>query len=314
MLRTRILNDASPARVSQKDLIALSAPAKVIPLDAVNIKSLQAGSYISLFKGRGMEFDESRPYQPGDDPRNIDWRVTARSNQPYTKLYREERERPVYVVTDLRNNMHFATRGRFKSVTASYVASCLAWASHHRGDRLGGIIFGDNSCTEIRPKMGRRAVLRYLHSIAEHPDWDLSHALEQSNQYETFLRAISALRRVVRPGSLVIIISDFLGFREMCYAMLAKLSQHNELLTVSVSDPIEMSPPPPGNYRLVCGDQERSIETYSTKARNEYSEKFNQRHEELSSFFRRYGIHNISISTDQDPIDATINSLGKRVN
>jgi hypothetical protein len=75
-----------------------------------------------------------------------------------------------------------------------------------------------------------------------------------------------------------------------------------------------MSPPPPGNYRLVCGDQERSIETYSTQARNEYSEKFNQRQEELSSFFRRYGIHNISISTDQDPIDATINSLGKRVN
>ena len=118
MVRTEILSNSSPIRVSQKDLIALSTTAKVIPLDAVNIRSLQAGSYISPFKGRGMEFDESRPYQPGDDPRNIDWRVTARSNQAYTKLYREERERPVYVITDLRDNMHFATRGRFKSVTA----------------------------------------------------------------------------------------------------------------------------------------------------------------------------------------------------
>ena len=314
MVRTEILSNSSPIKVSQKDLIALSTTAKVIPLDAVNIRSLQAGSYISPFKGRGMEFDESRPYQPGDDPRNIDWRVTARSNQAYTKLYREERERPVYVITDLRDNMHFATRGRFKSVTASYLASCLAWAAHHRGDRLGGIIFGNNVCTEIRPKMGRRAVLRYLHSIAEHPDWNPSHAMEHPNQYESFLKAITALRRVVRPGSLVIIISDFLGFRQMCNAMLAKLSQHNELLTISVNDPIEMNPPPPGTYRLVCGDHERSIETYSRQARDEYAAEFNQRKRELSSFFRRYGIHNISITTDQDPIDAIINSLGRHVN
>ena len=114
MSQIEVKSMPSPVRVTQRDLIMLSNTAKVIPLDALRIKSLQAGSYVSQFKGRGMEFDESRPYQPGDDPRNIDWRVTARSTEAYTKLYREERERPVYVVTDFRSNMHFATRGRFK--------------------------------------------------------------------------------------------------------------------------------------------------------------------------------------------------------
>ena len=107
MSQLKVKPISSPVSVTQKDLIKLSRAAKLIPLDARNIKSLQAGPYVSKFKGRGMEFDESRPYQPGDDPRNIDWRVTARSTQAYTKLYREERERPVYVLTDLRSNMHF---------------------------------------------------------------------------------------------------------------------------------------------------------------------------------------------------------------
>ena len=119
---------ASPVKVDQKELISLSGIGKMIQLDPSSIRSLQAGSYVSQYKGRGMEFDESRPYHPGDDPRNIDWRVTARSSQAYTKLFREERERPVYIVTDLRSNMHFATRGSFKSVIASYLAGAISWA------------------------------------------------------------------------------------------------------------------------------------------------------------------------------------------
>ena len=96
--------DASPVSISQAGLIRLAGPARAIALDVLRVKSLQTGAYVSHFKGRGMEFDESRPYQPGDDPRNIDWRVTARSTQAYTKLFREERERPVLVVADLRGN------------------------------------------------------------------------------------------------------------------------------------------------------------------------------------------------------------------
>ena len=114
MRHDKLPEDASPVSVSQAGLIRLSGPARAIALDVMRVNSLQTGAYVSHFKGRGMEFDESRPYQPGDDPRNIDWRVTARSSEAYTKLFREERERPVLIMTDLRSNMHFATRGCFK--------------------------------------------------------------------------------------------------------------------------------------------------------------------------------------------------------
>ncbi|MDH4074155.1 MAG: DUF58 domain-containing protein, partial [Gammaproteobacteria bacterium] len=157
MRHDKLPDDASPVSVSQASLIRLAGPARVLALDVLRVNSLQTGAYVSHFKGRGMEFDESRPYQPGDDPRSIDWRVTARSTEAFTKLYREERERPVLIMTDLRANMHFATRGCFKSVNAARAASLLAWAAHHRGDRLGGIVFGDSRHRELRPRLGRQA-------------------------------------------------------------------------------------------------------------------------------------------------------------
>ena len=158
--------NASPVSVSQAGLIRLSGAARAIALDVLRVRSLQTGAYVSHFRGRGMEFDESRPYQPGDDPRSIDWRVTARSTTAYTKLFREERERPVLIMVDLRSNMHFATRGCFKSVSASRAAALLSWAAHHRGDRLGGLIFGDTMHRELKPRLGRQAALRYLHELA----------------------------------------------------------------------------------------------------------------------------------------------------
>ena len=168
-LLDHIPENASPVSVSQAGLIRLNGPARAIALDVIRVSSLQTGAYVSHFRGRGMEFDESRPYQPGDDPRSIDWRVTARSTTAYTKLFREERERPVLVVVDLRANMHFATQGCFKSVNASRAAALLSWAAHHRGDRLGGLIFGDTTHRELKPKLGRQAALRYVHELVEHP-------------------------------------------------------------------------------------------------------------------------------------------------
>jgi uncharacterized protein (DUF58 family) len=120
-----IPDNASPVSVSQAGLIRLNGPARAIALDVLRVSSLQTGAYVSHFRGRGMEFDESRPYQPGDDPRSIDWRVTARSTTAYTKLFREERERPVLIMLDLRASMHFATQGCFKSVNASRASSSI---------------------------------------------------------------------------------------------------------------------------------------------------------------------------------------------
>jgi len=304
--------DASPVSIRQSDLIRLSGPARALALDVLRVNSLQTGAYVSHFKGRGMEFDESRPYQPGDDPRSIDWRVTARSSEAYTKLFREERERPVLIMTDLRTNMHFATQGCFKSVSGARAAALLAWAAHHRGDRLGGLVFGDTRHRELRPRLGRQAALRYVHELVTHPDWttNLDHGLVDEEPPLT--QAMAMLRRVAHPGSLVIIISDFVGLSRAAPSYLTGIARHNEVLAIFLSDPLERKLPPPGRYRLVSHNEEIAIDTFARGARSDYREAFEERVDVLENFCHRYGIHLMPLSTDDDPVRSLQQALGKR--
>jgi uncharacterized protein (DUF58 family) len=304
--------DASPVSVSQQGLIRLNGAARAIALDVLRVNSLQTGAYVSRFRGRGMEFDESRPYQPGDDPRSIDWRVTARSTTAYTKLFREERERPVLVVVDLRATMHFATQGCFKSVNASRAAALLAWAAHHRGDRLGGLIFGDTVHRELKPRIGRQAALRFLHELAEHRDWGSRERASGDNGEMQLAQAMSALRRVARPGSLVVVLSDFIGLTRAAQSYLASVARHNEVLAVVLNDPFERELPPPGRYRLVSPDDELAIDTVAGAARREYSEAFEKRTFEFERFCQRYGIHVMGMSTTDDPVASLQTALGRR--
>ena len=304
--------DASPVSVSQSGLISLNGPARAIALDVLRVNSLQTGAYVSHFRGRGMEFDESRPYQPGDDPRSIDWRVTARSTTAYTKLFREERERPVLVMVDLRANMHFATRGCFKSVIASRAAALIAFAANHRGDRLGGLIFGDATHRELKPRLGRRAALRFAHALAEHPDWHLQERHADDDGEAALTMAMSALRRVARPGSLVVVLSDFVGFSRSAKSHLSSVARHNEVLAVSISDPFEKHLPPPGRYRLIADDDEMAIDTHSKAARRDYEQAYATRSQDLEYFCQRYGIHHLSMTTEDDPVTVLQTALGRR--
>jgi uncharacterized protein (DUF58 family) len=305
-----IYEGASPVSVSQAGLIRLAGPARAIALNVLRVNSLQTGAYVSRFRGRGMEFDESRPYQPGDDPRSIDWRVTARSTTAYTKLFREERERPVLIAVDLRSNMHFATQGCFKSVNASRAAALLSWAAHHRGDRLGGLIFGDTTHRELKPRLGRRAALRFVHELVEHADW-VQRDSDTRNE-DALTQAMSALRRVSRPGSLVVVISDFAGFSRAAQSYLSSVARHSEVLAVLLSDPLERELPPPGRYRLVSPHDELAIDTYAAPARRDYEHAYEERLEELETFCHRYGVHLMPMSTDDDPVSALQTALGRR--
>ena len=307
-----IPDNASPVSVSQAGLIRLNGPARAIALDVLRVNSLQTGAYVSHFRGRGMEFDESRPYQPGDDPRSIDWRVTARSTTAYTKLFREERERPALVMVDLRASMHFATQGCFKSVNASRAAALLAWSAHHRGDRLGGLIFGDRVHRELKPKLGRQAALRFVHQLAEHPDWNVRERPEGDDGEQQLTQAMSSLRRVARPGSLVVVLSDFQGLSRSAQSYLSSVARHNEVLALFLNDPIERELPPPGRYRLVAGDDEMAIDTYTKAARDDYKKEFEARSHALEAFCHRYGIHLMPLSTTDDPVATLQTALGRR--
>ena len=128
-----------------------------------------AGDHLSRFRGRGMDYRESRAYQPGDDVRSMDWRITARTGVPHVKLYQEERERPVVLFLDLNPGMFFGSRGMLKSVAAARAAALVAWAAAERGDRVGAMLFDGGHC-DLPPRGGRHGVLRLIRELVEHTD------------------------------------------------------------------------------------------------------------------------------------------------
>ena len=169
--------------VSTQHLIQLRHAAQSLPLKTAKVRALQTGQYYSPFRGRGMEFDEVRLYQPGDDVRTLDWRVTARTGKAHTKLFREERERAVYVWVDFRNPMFFATRGVFKSVMAAKIAALLSWSAHHQRDRVGGLLFSDDQHYELRPRGGKSSVLHLSQLLSQMTlrDSDSSNEIESTH-------------------------------------------------------------------------------------------------------------------------------------
>ena len=205
-----------------------------------------SGNYLARSKGRGMEFDEVRHYQNGDDIRAIDWRVTARTGKTHTKLFREEVERPVLIATDLSTSMLFGSRLLFKSVQAAHVASLVAWHAKSRGDRIGGVVFNQTNHTELKPRSRQQGVLHYLHGLVKiHAD-SLHSAGEKTDRNkaaQAFEQNCARLRQLAKPGSLVYLITDAFNLSDEAIRHLANISRHCELVVCMISDPLEQQLP-----------------------------------------------------------------------
>ncbi len=298
-------------QVDQSTLIGLQKAGASLPLRAVKILGRMTGNYLSKFKGRGMEFDEARPYQPGDDARNLDWKVTARTGKPFTKLFREERERAVLLWVDYRAPMRFATRGCFKSVLAARTAALLAWSAIQHGDRLGGLIFSEESHLELRPQRGKQAALHVIRKLAEMSPQPLPDRGDAARQ-EAARHALARLRRVTRPGSLLFLLSDFRSLGASAEAHLVQLARHNDVVLIAIHDPLERRLPPPGRYRLTDGRRTLTIDTGNRLLKQRYSERFQRHQAWLRDLCRRAGIHLLSCDTDQDPYRMLQIGLGRR--
>ncbi|MEI6268861.1 MAG: DUF58 domain-containing protein [Methylococcaceae bacterium] len=280
--------------VSLKTLIDLAKLASGLNLQQAKLRSRQSGGYVSRFKGRGMEFDETRLYQPGDDIRSIDWRVTARTGKTHTKVFREERERPVFISVDNRLTMHFATRGVFKSVLAAKLAGLLAWTAEYHGDRIGGQLFSEQECRELKPQNGRHAVLRFLNALVKPQNpTDKAFTLDQ---------VLARLNQHARPGSLVYIISDFRGINDQAETHLAKLSEHCEVVLIFIYDPLESSLPAKGRYRFTDDEREVVIDTGDQQRLLNYQQRFAERLLRLESLAKKRGLTFIQCSTTEDPL------------
>lgn len=264
-----------------------------------------SGLHLSKMRGRGLDFEEFRPYQAGDDIRLIDWRVTARTNKPFTKVFHEERERPVIVAVDQSHNMYFGSQVAFKSVLAAQAAALFCWLAIDNGDRVGGLVFSDWDSSLVRPKRSRRSALHLLNQVFLY-NQSLQQVKDPENHRQPkegfqagLAHALGQIRRITKPGSTLYIISDFMTLDEKALRYLNQLSQHNNVTCCMIYDVLEESLPIPGIYSITDGSRKGALNTHSNKARNRYRQQFQQRMERLESEFDRLKIQLIKIRTNQ---------------
>ena len=271
-----------------EELLAYQRKASLLNLAPTkSLHGHMAGNYLAKTKGRGMEFDEVRHYQPGDDIRAIDWRVTARTGKTHTKLYREEIERPILLVTDLSHSMLFGSQLLFKSVQAAHIAALIAWHAKSKGDKVGGIVFNDLQHKEIKPRSRQTGVLRYLHALTSiHEDSIQNWQQNKASNTDFFLQNCMRIRQVAKPGSLIYLISDVNHINEESVKQLLLAARHCELVVCHVVDSLEISLPDmphkisvavtdgQQNQQLVLGDTKTAAE-YKNQAKLEQSHRMN---------------------------------------
>jgi uncharacterized protein (DUF58 family) len=229
------------------DLVALRGAAQGLSLHAHRpVLARLQGGHRSAQRGRGLEFEEVRPYATGDDARTIDWRVTARRGKPHTKLFREERERPVWLVADLHSGLYFGSRRQLKSAVLLQAAALLGWVAVQGGDRLGAVICGSQADPLILPPRGREAgVLPVLQTLVQ--------AQPQAPGAPvpgTLSAALATLSPLLQPGSLVLVLSDFNGLTPEGESALAAVSVQSDCRLLWITDPLERNGLPPGPHRV----------------------------------------------------------------
>lgn len=236
--------------------------------------SRQLGRQYSRLRGRGVDFDQVRAYQPGDDIRSIDWRVTARTGKVHTKVFNEERERPVFIVCEQSDRLFFGSQLSFKSVLAARACSLIAWTALAHNDRVGGVIFG-RVCHEVRPQRNRQSLLRLFRLLIE-----ANHALQPAKgpiaepSRELLDQALRHTREVVRPGSIVYIICDHSAIEQLTQNLLTPLATHNDLVLLPVFDPLDAALPTADQLDFVQDGERVSINARDTATRQRYANQF----------------------------------------
>jgi len=265
-----------------------------------------SGLHLSKIRGRGIDFEEFRPYQAGDDIRLIDWRATARTGRAVTKVFREERERPVIIAVDQCSSMFFGSQVAFKSVIAAQAAALFCWLAIDNGDRVGGLVFSDTDASLVRPKRSRRSALHLLNQIFtfnQKLNAKKEHTPDSEPQAADFkpglAHALGQIRRITKPGSTLYVISDFATLDETALQYLNQLSRHNNVVCCMVYDALEESLPTPGVYSITDGSSKGSINTHSSKARSRYKQQFEERVATIGSDLERLKIRLIKLRTNQ---------------
>jgi len=256
-----------------------------------------AGEYHSVFRGRGMEFDEVRPYLPGDEVRTIDWNVTARMGQPYVKRYVEERELTVMLLVDASGSGDFGSEGKFKRELAAEIASVLSFSATTNKDKVGLMIFTDKVELYIPPRKGRHHVLRLIRELL---------AFEPESDGTDIKLALDTINQILKRRSIIFLVSDFLDEPERYKKELHMTNRRHDVIAVDLHDPLETNI---ANVGLLALEDAESgeliwVDTADPAWRQSFAEQTARFRETKNKVLASAGVDQVRINTDQDYVKA----------
>jgi uncharacterized protein (DUF58 family) len=266
-------------------------------------RHLFSGEYHSAFKGRGMSFSEVRNYQVGDDVRNIDWNVTARTGEPHVKIFEEERELTVMLMADVSQSSFFGTTEQFKQALLTEICAVLAFSATQNNDKVGAILFSDQIEVFIPPKKGRQHILRIIRELIDieprHAGTDIGQALQFFNN-------------VVKKRSICFLISDFQAPDYETPLRIA--ARKHDLIGIHLYDPREANLPKAGLLRAFDAETGQAgwIDTSSDRVRRQFAEAFQAKAERFLTTFRRSGADTLSLPAGDNYVNALLQFFKKR--
>jgi uncharacterized protein (DUF58 family) len=288
-----------------RGLVALRARAARIDARGWRAREPRTGQHPSALRGRGMDYAESRPYQPGDDARNIDWRRTARSGKWHTKLFEEDRDRVFAVVLDTHLDMRFGTRVRYKSVAATRAAALATWAVVRAGERAGALAFGALRA-EVSPRGGARGALRVLTALAQ---WSAEG--DADNGGEPLSTGLARARRSVPPGGRLLLLSDGWCVDPDAGRALAELARRRDVRALIVTDALERTAPRPGAYVFETASGRVAADLHGARSRAAFADALGRGAARLAEVATHAGVRVEVLDAGAEP-DAALARLWRR--
>ena len=296
------------------DLLELRHQASTIGIASHHpVNSILCGLYRSVFRGQGMDFEEVREYQYGDEIRNMDWGVTARTGQAHLKVFREERERTVLLCVDVAPAMQFGTRGTFKSIQAARCTALLGWAANANQDRVGALLYGhpQDQIDYFTPSRIRRSLWRVLRALTRDPSREAGTA---GSSGDPLLEALERANRSAPTGALIFVIGDFNREVQVLETALGRLRQRHELVLIPIDDPADRDVPAVGRVIFSAPDGSRvELDTDDEAGRRRFREGWDQQRHKLRAMVRSLGIDMIPVSTANDVHQSLVDGLRVRV-
>ncbi|MNK87784.1 hypothetical protein D3C87_1077270 [compost metagenome] len=298
--------------VSLAQLMALEFPSRGLSFAARQPQgSILAGNHASRLRGRGLNFDELRRYQPGDDLRHLDWRASLRTGKPVLRTFTEERDRPALILVDQRMSMFFGSQQSFKSVVAAELGVLAAWMVFNAGDRVGGLVFNDSRIDSIAPLRSRKRVEALCSRIAaqnqalnaSNPD------AEDADQLDKVLQRCLAL---AGHDHLICIVSDFAGAGERTLQLMRQLAAHNDVIAMQVYDPIAMNLPTDGRLLVTQGELQVELAVGRRQVHQPLGDYLTGRLKDVATLLRRSRVPLMMFSTAQESLTQLRAELGKQ--